>query len=239
MGETPSVTGIPIRAVLFDAGNTLIYADPARMAEIFRSEGSEADTSTVAGAELRARRSLHEAIKDGHVGTEPEVWHEYFVALFRHGGVSPDRMEAVGRRIREVHAVDHLWTHVAPDTEAALDALREAGMRLGVISNADGRIEEVLERCGLRPYFEFVVDSQVVGVEKPDPAIFQEGTRRLGLPAEACLYVGDLYPVDYLGATAVGMSAVLIDPLGLHGHRAPTIGALTELPSYVASLAAG
>lgn len=228
-----------LRAILFDAGNTLIYADPARMAEIFRSEGSEADAGTVADAELKARRALHDAIRDGHVGTEPEVWHEYFVALFRHGGVSPDRMEAVGRRIREVHAVDHLWTQVEPGTEEALGALLDARFRLGVISNADGRIEKVLERCGLRPFFEFVVDSEIVGAEKPDPVIFQEGCRRLGLPADSCLYVGDLYPVDYLGATAAGMSAVLLDPLGLHDHRAPTIASLTELPSYAASLPVG
>ena len=224
-----------VEAVLFDAGNTLVYAHPGRLAEIFRSEGSEVDEDRVADAELQARRSLNAAIKQGHAGTEPHVWHEYFTALFRNGGVSPDRMEAVGRKVRDIHAVDHLWTGVAPGTEDALSALLAAGLRLAVISNADGRIESVLERCGLRPYFEFVVDSEVVGVEKPDRAIFMEGCRRLDLSPASCLYVGDLYPVDYVGATAAGMSAVLLDPLGLYDHRVPTVASLSELPDYVAS----
>ena len=228
-----------LEAVLFDAGNTLVYAHPGRLAEIFRSEGSEADEGTVADAELQARRRLHDGIKQGHAGTEPEVWHEYFVALFRNGGVPADRMEAVGRKVRDVHAVDHLWTAVATGTEDALSALLAAGLRLGVISNADGRMEAVLERCGLRSFFEFVVDSEVVGVEKPDPAIFAEGCRRLALPPASCLYVGDLYPVDYVGATAAGMSAVLLDPLGLYDHSVPTVTSLSELPGYVASAGSG
>jgi putative hydrolase of the HAD superfamily len=227
-----------LQAVLFDAGNTLIYADPERIADIFRSQGIEADADSVAQAELTARARLHDAIQDGHAGTEPEVWHDYFVALFKNGGVPPDRMEAVGRKLRDVHATDHLWTYVAPGTKQALGQLLEDGLRLGVISNADGRIEATLKRCGLTGFFEFIVDSEVVGVEKPDAAIFQEGSRRLGLPEDACLYVGDLYPVDYVGATAAGMAAVVIDPLEAHGHRAPTIAALSELPAYVRGLKA-
>ena len=227
-----------LEAVLFDAGNTLVYAHAGRLAEIFRSEGSEADEGSVAEAELQARRSLHDAIKQGHVGTEPAVWHEYFTVLFKNGGVPADRMEAVGRKVRDVHAVDHLWTGVAPGTADALSALLAAGLRLGVISNADGRMEDVLERAGLRSFFEFVVDSEVIGVEKPDPAIFAEGCRRLALPPASCLYVGDLYPVDYVGATAAGMSAVLLDPLGLHDQRVPTVASLAELPSFVAARSA-
>jgi putative hydrolase of the HAD superfamily len=221
------------RAILFDAGNTLVYADPGRLAEIFRSEGVVTDNESVAVAELEARRTLHEAIRTGHVGTEPEVWREYFRALFRHSGVPPERMGAAGRKVREVHHLDHLWTRVAPGTEGVLAGLLDVGFRLAVISNADGRMAQLLDRCGLLGFFEFVVDSQDLGVEKPDPKIFEEGSRRLGLPLADCLYVGDLYPVDYVGATSAGMSAVLLDPLGLHGHRAPTISSLEDLVDYV------
>ena len=70
---------------------------------------------------------------------------------------------------------------------------------MGVISNADGRMEDALEGRGLRGTVEFVIDSEVVGVEKPDSRIFEAGAR-LGPTAEACVYVGDLYPVDYVGA---------------------------------------
>ena len=122
---------------------------------------------------------------------------------------------------------------MAPGAEAALTALARAGLRLGVISNADGRMAEVLERCGLGGHFEFVVDSEVVGFEKPRPEIFHEGCRRLGLPPASCLYVGDLYPVDYVGARAAGLDAVLLDPAGHHRDRAPGIARLGELPAFL------
>lgn len=221
------------RAVLFDAGNTLVYADPWRMAGIFTEAGWPVGGAEVRAAELAARRRLHEAIRDGQVGTEPEVWREYFSSLFEGAGVPPEGRAEVGRRIREVHATDHLWTHVAEGTDEALEALAGLGYRLAVISNADGRMEELLVRVGLRRHFEFVLDSEVMGVEKPDPAIFREGCRLLGLPPAACLYVGDLYPVDYLGATGAGLDAVLLDPLGLHEGRAPRVGTLGELAAFV------
>ncbi|MFQ5536651.1 MAG: HAD family hydrolase [Gemmatimonadota bacterium] len=218
-----------VGAVLFDAGNTLVYVDPARMAEILGTEGVEATPEDVVRAERKARRVLHDAIRWGGTGTEPEVWREYFLRLFRGSGVPDELLEAVGDRMKAAHARRHLWTYVAPGTADALQALRDAGYPLGVISNADGRVETLLEDVGLRGYFDFVVDSEVLGVEKPDRRIFQEGCRRMGLPPGACLYVGDLYPVDYLGATGAGLQAVLLDSLGLHDGRAPTVASLAEL----------
>lgn len=221
------------RAILFDAGNTLVYADPSRMARIFTDAGWPADEEKVRAAELSARRRLHEAIRDGHVGTEPEVWREFFASLFEGAGVPHEGRGEVGRRIREVHAVDHLWTHVADGTADALEALADLGYRLAVISNADGRMEELLAQVGLRDHFEFVLDSQVMGVEKPDPAIFHEGCRLLGLPPSVCVYVGDLYPVDYLGAVGAGLDAVLLDPMGLYEGRVPRVSTLGELAAYL------
>lgn len=205
------------------------------MAEIFATAGALADGPRVAAAELSARRVLHDAIEHGQKGTEPELWRDYFAAIFREAGVDDSAMDEAGRLLRETHAGSHLWTHVADGTEEALSALADAGYRLGVISNADGRVEAVLEDVGLRPHFEFVVDSELFGAEKPDPAIFHEGCRLMGLRPEACLYVGDLYPVDYLGATAAGLQGVLLDPLGLFRGRAPRVDTLGDLPGFLAN----
>jgi len=221
------------RAVLFDAGNTLVYADPARMAQIFTEAGWPADATRVAAAEMSARRRLHEAIGNGSVGTEPEVWREYFGVLLAGSGVPEEGRSDVGRRIREVHASDHLWTHVAAGTMEVLGELSARGYRLAVISNADGRMEALLDRVGLRDHFEFVLDSEVVGVEKPDPGIFLEACRLLGMSPGACVYVGDLYPVDYVGARAAGLEAVLLDPLRLYEGRARRVDALGELPGVL------
>jgi putative hydrolase of the HAD superfamily len=71
---------------------------------------------------------------------------------------------------------------------------------------------------GLRPYFHFVLDSRLVGVEKPDPRIFQIALDQVGIsPAEA-LYIGDLYSIDVVGSRAAGMHAILLDPAGLWDH---------------------
>ncbi|MEQ8330813.1 MAG: HAD-IA family hydrolase [Longimicrobiales bacterium] len=227
-----------VEAVLFDAGNTLIYVDPERLAALLRNVGAETVTTrAVADAERDARRLIHAAVADGHTGTEPEVWREYFLRLFRDSGVPPALLGAAGDSLRATHRADHLWTHVAPGTLEALEELRDAGIRLAVISNADGRVEGVLERVGLRGWFEFVLDSEIVGVTKPDPAIFLEGCHRLGLEPAACLYVGDLLPVDYVGATAAGLQGVLLDPFGIHAGVAPTVERLADLPAWVAQTA--
>jgi putative hydrolase of the HAD superfamily len=223
------------RAILFDAGNTLVYVDPRRLAEIFLAEGTLAEVERIRAAEREARTLLHDAVDEGHAGTEPELWRAYFLRLFRESGVPEEALEGVGRRLREAHAHRHLWTWVEEGTVEALEGLAAAGYRLAVISNADGRVEALLDEVGLRPHFEFVLDSEVVGVEKPDPAIFQAACRRLELEPSSCLYVGDLYPVDYLGARGAGLDAVLLDPVGYHRRRAPGVPALSELGDFLRS----
>ncbi len=225
----------PIRSVLFDAGNTLVFPDVERIAAILRAAGIDTDGPRVRAAEREARRAFHRALGSDGLDTRVELWRDYFAAIYDGAGVPPDRVEEASRLLREAHAAAHLWTHVAEGTPRVLRALAEAGYRLGVISNADGRIEELLEKVGLRGHLEFVVDSEVVGIEKPDPGIFLEGCRRMGVPPAECLYVGDLYPVDYLGATRAGLGAVLFDPFDFHVGRAPRIRSLGELPRFLAA----
>jgi len=225
----------PVRAVLFDAGNTLVYADGDRMADILRSVGTDTDGPGVRTAEREARRHLHLALGSDGRDTQPRVWADYFAEIFRRTGVPEDRMAEAGRILTETHGQDHLWTQVAAGTTEALSTLGEAGFRMGVISNADGRIEALLDEVGLLGHFEFVVDSEVFGATKPDEEIFLEGCRRMGLPPRECLYVGDLYPVDYLGATAAGLQAVLFDPWDFHDGKAPRIRSLGELPGFLAN----
>lgn len=226
----------PLRAILFDAGNTLVFADHARLLDLFEAEGVVSDEGRVHAAELVARSELTARIEEGAVGTEPHLWKGYFQTLFRGSGVPEERLEAVGRRLREAHAREHLWTRVEPDLSITLEALLDQGVRLAVISNADGRMEQALERAGVRRYLEFVVDSGLVGVEKPDPAIFSLGLDRLGVPAREALYVGDLYPVDVVGARRVGMGAVLLDPGDTQGDRpVDRLPSVTHLPRWLAS----
>jgi putative hydrolase of the HAD superfamily len=108
--------------------------------------------------------------------------------------------------------------------------------RLGVVSNADGRVAELLQRLGLAELVEFVIDSHVVGVSKPDPRIFRMGADRFGLEPEQCLYVGDLYAIDVLGARAAGLQPLLLDPFGrlAQWDDVDRIASVAELPEWLA-----
>ncbi len=104
-----------------------------------------------------------------------------------------------------------------PSTPRVLSALRERSVTLGVISNADGRIASLLQNSGIADFFEVVIDSHVVGVEKPDPRIFQLALEQFETPAVQTLFIGDLYSADVVGAQRAGLQAVLLDVLDGYG----------------------
>ena len=139
-------------------------------------------------------------------------------------------MDEVGACLRALHAEGHLWCRLEPGTREALDRLRSGGLRLAVVSNSDGRVEEALAAADLRDYFDVVLDSALVGVEKPDPAIFRAALDALGVAPSQALYVGDLYDVDVVGARAAGMDAVLLLPGAASGvHDCRTFDSLPAL----------
>jgi putative hydrolase of the HAD superfamily len=108
---------------------------------------------------------------------------------------------------------------------------------LGVISNADGKIAEVLERCGIADCFESITDSGIVGKEKPHPAIFEAALRSLGVSASESLYAGDVYSVDYVGATNVGMQCVLFDVSGAYRDAGVArVESLQELEQHLSKI---
>lgn len=222
-----------IKAIFFDAGNTLVFIDPRVVLPILREHGADADLERFRRAELDARVQLVSRIEEGAFGTEPHIWQEYFVSLMAGSGVPGDLLEAVGERIRDAHRESHLWTWFDPGTVPALQQLKDAGYRMAVISNADGRVEGLMETAGIRDFFEFVLDSELEGVEKPDTEIFQRACKRMGVEPGESLYVGDLYPVDVLGARKAGMQAVLLDPLGNLDYPVDRIPDVAALPSYL------
>jgi putative hydrolase of the HAD superfamily len=135
-------------------------------------------------------------------------------------------------------AYGQLWDVPDPEARPVLDELARRGYRLGVVSNSDGRVERGLERLGLREGLEVVVDSGVVGIEKPDPRIFEIALERLGVPAGEAVYVGDIPAIDLAGACAAGLSFVLVDPLGLWPDAidAPRLRRLADLPDLLDAL---
>ena len=100
--------------------------------------------------------------------------------------------------------------------------------------NADGKIDEVLRRCGIEDCFASITDSGHVGYEKPHPAIFEAALGETKASAAESLYVGDVYSVDYVGARNAGMQAVLFDVAGAYRDREfPRVESLAELEEWL------
>ena len=111
-----------------------------------------------------------------------------------------------------------IWKEPVAGLDDTLDELSSRELSLGVISNSDGRLEWRLEEIGILDRFDFVIDSAIVGMSKPDRRIFQNALDVSSLSPEEAVYVGDYYEVDVRGARAAGMSPVLFDPVGAYDN---------------------
>ncbi|HYB71270.1 MAG TPA: HAD-IA family hydrolase [Candidatus Bathyarchaeia archaeon] len=211
-----------VRAVIFDAGNTLLRMDYATIAAHLAGRGRSVTPAQVEEAELRARVRLDPHLVRRAASTESrDTIGRYLRYLLEHLAITDEgEIEAIARWRRGYNLPVGLWTQADPEALAALRAVREAGLVAGVISNSNGSVHSMLEALGLTDHLQFVIDSALVGVEKPDPRIFELGLRAAGVSAGEAVYVGDLYSVDVLGARGAGLEAILLDPLGLWGSRA-------------------
>lgn len=208
------------KAVLFDAGNTLIHVDFARVAADLAEHGVACEPSDLERAESGARRILDTA--EVVAGTnDRERWWSYFSLICERAGAADAAVrDRVLHRLRDRHRERNLWNRLAAGVIPMLERLRAMGFRIGVVSNSDGSIQRLAEQLGLAPHVEVIIDSHVVGVEKPDPRIFRIALERMpGLSPGDCLYVGDLYHVDVAGAERAGFTPVLLDPGGIHTDK--------------------
>ncbi len=213
-----------LRAVLFDAGNTLVFLDYARMATgVGAALGLPLTEEDLAAHANEAAQAMERS------GSDQERATAYLEALFLLGGVPAARLGEVRACLGRMHSERHLWCSVPESTRKALARLRHAGLLLGVVSNSEGRVAQALEAAGLREYFDVVVDSGLIGIEKPDPRIFRAALDQLGVSPEEALYVGDLYEVDVVGARSAGIEAVLLGSVAGSGPDCPRTSSIEEL----------
>jgi putative hydrolase of the HAD superfamily len=200
------------KAVLFDAGNTLIWLDHPYIVKTLREHGVETSMEGLMAAEYDTKLLFDQLARASDLD-ENARGKLFFAEIFRRVGLEDSAFPALAQRMFARHAEKNLWGNLRERTAETLDELKRRGYRLGVISNADGRIDPLLESVGLREHFEIVIDSGLVGIDKPDPRIFQLALERMGVAPEEAVYVGDIYEIDVRGARAAGMRAILIDPL--------------------------
>ncbi|MDQ7778150.1 MAG: HAD family hydrolase [Planctomycetota bacterium] len=226
-----------LKAVFLDAGNTILHLDFPFIAEVLSGYGVSPSLETLERSEAVARAEVDRAHVVGTT-TDYARWFYYFRLIMSHAGLTSEfDIADAYKKLEARHSVKNLWCRVPPEVPAVLAELRSK-YTIGVVSNADGRIKDLLALVGLLDYFSFVVDSGQVGVEKPDPRIFQHALAAASAEPDEVVHVGDLVCVDVAGAEASGIRAVLIDPFDHHTDAlCARIRNIGELPAAIARLA--
>jgi putative hydrolase of the HAD superfamily len=215
-----------IRAVSFDLGWTLAYPE-ASMWEIFADLCTHAGVPTAPeGCEQLVRMlwsaGAEQAEQRFHAGASYADSDAEFFAMFGQMGRLifaqmgvADRDGELMQRFLQTFWNEDNWT-VFPDVIEVLAALRDRGLRIGVLSNAPSNLPSFLQRLGLTPYLDFTVVSAIEGVKKPDRRIFEVTLARAGVGPQETLHVGDMYLEDVIGGRAAGMNTLLME----RGQRA-------------------
>jgi putative hydrolase of the HAD superfamily len=203
-------------AILFDAGGVLVLPDPTVLGPLLARYGG----TTSIDAHRRAHYAGMKAKSDRG---EPEAsWDAYNDAYVAAVGVAESDLAEAAFVLDRTRSA-WLWRWMIPETRSALDALAAAGVPMGVVSNASGQIEGMLVReiCQIGPgeHIEMrcIVDSHLVGVAKPDPAIFDHALACFAeFERSRIAYVGDSVTMDIGAATAAGLHPILLDPYDDH-----------------------
>ena len=225
-----------VDVLLLDAGGVLVRPNFARVAQALQARGVEVGADALAAAEPLAKKDLDRPPSPG-LATDRERGWLYFNLVLDHAGVA--RSAATDGALVDLkawHDRQNLWEDVPAGVRESLLRFRAAGLRLAVVSNANGTVQALFDRLGLAGAFDAILDSQVEGVEKPDPRLFERALARLGASREAAVHVGDIYHVDVVGARAAGIRPVLLDSDGLYPDAdCPRVGSLAELADHLAA----
>jgi len=219
-----------INFIFFDVGNTLLFPNRERIHAPLTERGVTPDPEHLRDLERRTKNQFDALMtKDGH---DLGFWSMFYTQLLKDIGLHDHSVrDQLVANIRN----SANWDQIRPGTREELQKIGQR-YRIAVISNADGRIEHVLARCNIADCFRTITDSGLVGYEKPHPKIFRQALASMNATAQESLYIGDVYSVDYLGATGAGMQAVLMDVPGAYRDKGvPRVESLAELQATLQS----
>lgn len=225
-----------------DAGNTVVFLDHERLAALCAREGFSTSRESLVRAEGEAKVAIEigEAVdlewSSSHM-PGGRGWGLVVGTMLNRAGLAVERVPTFLDVLWRAHRERNLWSLVPIGLPDALGRVRATGVLVAAISNSEGIIQDIFEQVGILRAFDLVVDSGIVGVEKPDPAIFRIAFERTGIPAPRALHLGDTYTTDVLGARAAGMRVALIDPYGHLSGRHPDVPRVPGAPQVADAIA--
>jgi putative hydrolase of the HAD superfamily len=224
------------KAVFFDVGGTLLRVHPsvgdvyATHARDYGFTGSPDDLNREFRQEWSNMGGMESLGTQSGLTVELAFWKELVRRVFAsHGGLND--FDHYFDHIYDVFRSKESWRVFEDVTESGLlDRLKNEGIVLGVVSNWDSRLPEILKNTGLASYFNFILASTVVGSAKPDAGIFQEALQLAGVTPDQACHIGDEPAADIEGARNAGIHSILIDRKGHHNGEAVTkVGSFHEL----------
>jgi len=218
-------------AILFDAGGILLLPDPTVLGPLLAPYGG----NPAIGVHVRAHyRGM--AVKSW-AGSGESFWDEYNHAYCESVGVPVEHLDHAVKVLERTRSA-YLWRWPIAESVAALGRFADAGIPMGVVSNASGQIEAELLRSrvcqlgrGEHVEMRVIVDSHHVGVAKPDPRIFDFAIPAFdGIDPSRIAFIGDSVTMDIGGGRAAGLHAILLDPYNDHAEADfPRIQSLHDL----------
>jgi putative hydrolase of the HAD superfamily len=129
-----------------------------------------------------------------------------------HPPADPGFAEVIAQMLWDAQPLNNLWRKpIAGMFEVARD-LAARGIPVGIISNSEGRLAELVEELGQSSPFTVIVDSGRLGIDKPDSRIFEHAAQALGTPLPEVVHVGDAWEADVIGARNAGAYAIWFAP---------------------------
>jgi HAD superfamily hydrolase (TIGR01549 family) len=210
-----------LTAVSLDFGQTLAELDHsflrARLAE--RAADYEPEAARRRSVEAWSR---YGELKDaGHAA----AWQSMMQVFLRAGGVTEARLRELGEWLWHEQPRKNLWRRPIPGMIELVRELRSRRIPVGILSNSEGHLAELVAELGWSGDFDSIADSGKLGIDKPQPGIFRHVCAELGVPCSALVHIGDSWQADVEGALGVEAKAVWFDarhrertlPAGVYG----------------------
>ena len=245
-------TSSPFKVILFDLGSTLIYSkDPwppiyeqadRALVEVLRKAGVPLEINSFF-SEFETFLDSYYAGRSG--STIEKTTFSVLSEMLAQNGFPDIPTSDVRAALDAMYSITQQNWYLEADAIPTLKTLLEKGFRLGIISNTsdDENVQQLVDRYGLRLYFETILTSAGCGIRKPDERIFQLALEYFGVPPEQTAMVGDTPEADMLGANQMGMYSIWItrrvhipDEGELSIQPQAVISALDQIPELLAEI---